>query len=416
MEGFPCIELLDAPRRNDGLQLGMRWPLTGEAVRLGRSSAGAVVLDSQQLARVHLLFEKRADGWWAKQMQGGALVAGVRLTEHKLSHDDVLTLPDGFVLRFLDRAERWPVQPQLEAAALAHPEDRAVWAIYGDWLVEQGVPEGAWLAGAPATEAERARFLGPLAGAFLEGSLSLRWQHGVPVAAVLRSPGFTVTREAPQLFAQVLQWPGLRFLRELTLDVRSLISRGANTAGGLPGEWSALSLLSTLPAQAVHANLRSLAFVPCRPLALEEHGAVQALLSAHLPQLRTPLTHLTGTPSKVTVELLSVPEGVRLRGLRVGMKLMLLRHRANLLGPLPEVELSLGGPPGHALERVGCRIDCDDGQWWLSNLAEEQSPGSRRNVKVLVNGVERARARLHKGDVLEPLPGLRLGFDWLLAP
>jgi hypothetical protein len=93
-----------------------------------------------------------------------------------------------------------------------------------------------------------------------------------------------------------------------------------------------------------------------------------------------------------------------------------LRHRANLLGPLPEVELSLGGPPGHALERVGCRLDCDDGQWWFTNLAEEQSPGSRRNVPALINGVARARARLHRGDELEPLPGLRLRFDWLLAP
>jgi uncharacterized protein (TIGR02996 family) len=159
--------------------------------------------------------------------------------------------------------------PELEARIHANPDDREVYAVYGDWLSERGDPRGELIAvqlkldqkpGDAALEerekalheANKATWLGELAKLDAK-DLAVTWRWGFVDAVRIGPPTeeyATSEISFPDTIAALMQLPGIGFLRSLVI--------GAKDDNDYPAMWS--DCIQALVKAGVPPSLRSLAF------------------------------------------------------------------------------------------------------------------------------------------------------------
>lgn len=383
---------------------GLRWPLPdAERLILGRGPEAAWVLPYDGLARRHAELEFRYGRRWLRDLgaPGGTRLNGRLIHDGVLAHGDVIELPVGLVLRYVERPRVEAHHPDFEAALVASPDDESQWQVYADWLEERDDDLARRVRGLPHSEADDARALGTLATFALEGAAEVRWAHGVVQRLVVRQPGqLPAPTSALELLSRAATERVFHFLRELELDLWSFgpTSLDETTLGFM------LSQLARLPFPALEV-LRVGPLAPTHRLHLPPE--VFDGLRAAFPRLTTTASTLFTYAERASLELLAAPKAVTC-DLPVGER-RALTEPANFVGPLADCAVQLRAPDGHEASKVAVRVEQRQQRWWLDDLAAQARPFALVQP-VRVNGRETVSCVLRDGDRLELAPGVLFQF------
>jgi uncharacterized protein (TIGR02996 family) len=161
------------------------------------------------------------------------------------------------------------INPDLEARILGNPDDSDAYAVYGDWLSEQGDPRGELVAiqrklaesDDPALRAREAKlladhgktWLGELHGLDPKKDFAVTWHNGFLATARIGPPVeayATSEIDFPGTLAKLVALPGITFLRSLVI--------GAKDHDDYPTMWS--DSVDAIAAHGVPAGLQHLEF------------------------------------------------------------------------------------------------------------------------------------------------------------
>jgi uncharacterized protein (TIGR02996 family) len=195
--------------------------------------------------------------------------------------------------------------PDLEARILANVDDRDAYSVYGDWLSERGDPRGELVglqiksdASTKPREdeilaANRATWLGDLAKLDPKKDLGVTWRwgfiDGVRLGPPLESYD-TSEVDFPDVYAKLMQLPGIQFLRELTF--------GAFNYDDYPTSWS--DCIEAMQEHGAPPSLQRLAF---------SRGGYWDISGTELGNL-SPLYPALGKLRELSIELGSMDFGV----------------------------------------------------------------------------------------------------------
>lgn len=211
---YPSLEVSEPGRT--GLRLGQWIPVVHVPFVLGTARDASLVLTEPTLAPRHCELVEEYGRWWIRHLGGaaGTFHLGQSIHDAELMSGDAFEVAEGIIFRFWlsPPVETWNVA--MEKSLAQHPDDTSLWMAYGDWLHERGVLLGARMANSSA--ADRARGLGPLAGAAARGALQVDWWGGLPSRVVLRR--LDAARQSPswrQLLSLMGRAAEFRFVRHL---------------------------------------------------------------------------------------------------------------------------------------------------------------------------------------------------------
>jgi uncharacterized protein (TIGR02996 family) len=371
---FPVLEVLAA---RSGPRPGERIAL-GDRVRFGRAREMEVHLDTPHVSRVHCGVVHELDRWWLRDFgsENGTRLHGALLQEEELHHGAIFEVGRGYVYEFLEHERDEPVEPSMEAAIRAAPDDEARWSVYADWLQERGAPLGDALIRHDA----HLRWLGPFAGDVMRGEAQVVWSRGVPSRLTLRSMhGDLYDWTWEHRLAALRRAPGLRFVRELEFDLAS--SLRADVAEEAPIKRVVDAIGDALP------MLERLVISPTRIFATSR---LSSRYEVQLRPWRHPTITLTALRPMCTVT--TEPEGPRRepRELPPGeLRPLFMRTLVELKGAAECVVLFR-----------------QNGDLW-----EMLWRGSPRFGMSHLNGVAIMDAFVRSGDVIEMVPGVTLLFS-----
>jgi hypothetical protein len=168
-----------------------QWP-AGRVVPLPEDGLGFWSVRGTLLTRplsaseVFLRFIADEDGFRAEPGRGGFSmhVNGVRGASSRLAHGDVIGV-ERFVFRY--QTHDWPGPFDAAREATLAEADDAGWAVYADWLVEQGSRQGALFTSEPDVD-EQARWLWPLAIELQDARVDALFRRGRVHALTVRDP------------------------------------------------------------------------------------------------------------------------------------------------------------------------------------------------------------------------------------
>jgi uncharacterized protein (TIGR02996 family) len=256
--------------------------------------------------------------------------------------------------------------PDLEARILSNPADRDAYAVYGDWLSEQGDPRGELvavqlkLAEAPTDElrsretallAEYASaWLGELAGLDAKKDFAVTWRNGFVSTARIGPPVAeyaTSEIDFPGTLEKLVKLPGITFLRELVV--------GAKEYDDYPTTWS--DSVEAIATHGVPPGLTRLEF---------NRGGYWDISSTELGDL-SPAYPKLARLRELTIELgsmelgaLDLPELRTLELVTGGLrKENLASIRTGTIGKLQSLLLCIGETGGD----YGCTADISDLKW-----------------------------------------------------
>lgn len=417
------LVVLSAPANSTPpLRLGDRLE-AGPELSFGQATMATFHLDGP--AAFQLSVRPQAGGWSLviagqppRIRLNGVLVddrRGVPLT-----HGDVLHLESGLVLRFELTPMRSARSLHLEHAVANAPDDAGTWAVYRDFLLEQGDPLGEWaLRAAGASPEDQRRMLGPLAALTTRDSARFRWNaHGFLDLVVLREAALNA--RLPWFLGQLRRLPVARFLRRLWVDV---YVDGPKTTP-LDRDGQLAPVFSAVLGAEWLWSLEEL-FLGHRVPGPLPPGLAEGMFAMReaAPRLRTTVSDVTAT-ALAPSEWLGL--GRELRGLPASGANVAQGGEwgFDVLAAPRDVELpgrqSLGfrdsplfiGSGASAWVRLYDRrvpaLQCavvanEDSSWWLV------VPKGQRGVSV--DGTPQTAVPLHEGDVVEPAPGLKLRVD-----
>lgn len=203
MEVLAAAEGRDVPVR--------RLTLDGDGV--------ALVIDGQHLAFQPLPADVSAwarvqrddDGWrfepgrpaWVTHWNGRRGASG------RLAPGDVFKVND-VVVRYAESEWPGPRDEAVEASLRTAPKDDARWAVYRDWLLDEGSVLGERMVGHASVD-ETARWLWPLAADVQDGLVDAEWENGFVRGLVVRGTSLGHNR----LFEVLAACDALRFLRRI---------------------------------------------------------------------------------------------------------------------------------------------------------------------------------------------------------
>jgi uncharacterized protein (TIGR02996 family) len=398
MIAFPVLEVVAATEGAGGLRVGALLPLRDRFV-LGRGPECDLLLPEGVAGHQHCVVERRYQRWWLLDngFSAGTFHNGLRVTNVELQHLDLLEVPSGPTLRFLEREPPRLREPALEAALAAAPDDPQRWAVYADWLLERGDPLGERLS-APRPEHD-GRWLGALAVPWGCGDVEVTWWAGLPSRVVLRRLSRALAPLRLQGLVEALAADDhFRFLRHLEVDPESFgLSWDHELAEGLrPFQQGAWPLLESVRLGPLSEGLSMPA--TDRQLAALEAGHPRVRL---LPPLRPPdpaRLEVLSSPAQVT----TVPPP--------GGQVLLSARADTLAGRLPECALMVKAPEGHPAGLVAVRFAREATRWCVEDLFARARPFRRLEFALRVNGREVVDAWLRSGDVLELAAGLLVRF------
>lgn len=369
MADFPALEILTsgAHQLRPGTRLALDAPF-----RIGRAKENRLVVPAMDVSPRHCEVVQEYDRWWVRDLgsTNGTFHLGERVHDAQLLHADVFELPSSVCFRLLLREPNDPRDDQMERAIIDDPDDAHRWSVYADWLQERGAPLGERMADCRA--ADDRRWLGPLAGYEARGELQVGWEHGVPARAVLRTLSPTGWQDGWERPLALLRAEALfRFLRVLEFDLVSF------HRSSMQSPW-------------VHRVL--------------------TLMGDSFPMLKT----LVVGPGELPHDADLLAPWLHARR---ELHPRFATTARSLFRPWRAASLNFEGK-SHALEpevtfHAGAHLELgpacppfgifwEDERWRLSATS---------GVGVKVNGVMRKTAQLRPGDLIEPLPGLRLYFE-----
>jgi len=187
------IEVTDPKLRHTEIAPGERWvrrfentaylleiELDGAAIRQRRGPLGD---DARLKFERHEHEDEAVARDTAIRMITAAAADGFRLVSEREPFDDD-DEQEGTALATASNAE-------LEAQCRAAPDDAATWAVYADWLMQQGDPRGELAAlvvrGAPTGELIRANHLALFGSDDLWSAVEVTaWRHGFPLGVTIK--------------------------------------------------------------------------------------------------------------------------------------------------------------------------------------------------------------------------------------
>ncbi len=356
------------------------------------SVRGALLTRSLTSSEVFLRIVADGDGFRAEPGRGGFSmhVNGVRGASSQLAHGDVIGV-ERFVFRY--QTHDWPGPFDAAREATLSEADDAGWAVYADWLVEQGSRQGALFTSEPDVD-EQARWLWPLAIELQDARVDALFRHGRVHALTVRDP-----RLLPIALTEALALgEAVRALKHLSWLQPPQV-RGANLEDKVAATLRDLATIGTPP------SLETVS------LGLTTHweGRVDeaslSLVQTTFPRWSTtPASLLTTqrTPGEARLELIS-PVPV-LRGADPTQPLAVKEGESFSVRLLANGEVLVRrGPPQLREDAVrvslghdGCRV---------------LAPINRPRVSLpRLGGRQLAFFHLAPGDLVELVPGLRARF------
>lgn len=403
---FPALQVLAhmAPRAA-AVPVGGHIGLAGRAaLGLGNSASADVPVVSKAVAAMHCRLEKLGHHWVLHDVAGvwGTYLNGRRvLATQVLRHQDVIELKGAIAFRYLDRPPQELQRPELEAAIAADPFDETAWAIYGDWLNENGSALAEQVTGDDTPE-QRARWLGPLARSWLEGELELEWRHGHVVRAVLRRLQEYLVPRPEVLLTLLLEAPCARFLQSVEVDLSV-----TNDARGPARDKMAVALARALGRSWGAVGLKSFTFGPATRW--KPSGGVYAALAAaakRRPRLEAAPGHWVRRVEGAALELVAHPPELRAAA-QVGQRFALPLDGTATVSPRNNALLKL--LPSKALQPFAEAFVVQH----LYDVWTVSPPGPETFLlcsQLKVNGRQRRAQCLRHGDLIELYPGLELRF------
>jgi uncharacterized protein (TIGR02996 family) len=375
------------------------------ALTFGNSASADVPVVSKATAATHCRVQKLGHHWVLHDVAGvwGTYLNGRRvLATQVLKHQDVVELKGAAVFRFLERAPREPLFPALEAPLAENPFDETAWAVYADWLAENGSELEQQVTAEEPTHDEQARWLGPLARLWLEGELELTWRHGHVVRATLRRLQEYLVPRPDVIVALLLESPACRFLQSLEIDLSVQVDlkpggrerfvlavvRAATKSWGAPG----LKSVTVGPA------------VSWRPSA-QVLNAFEALTKKR-PSLQTAPAQMVRRIRGGALEVEAHPPEVKVEA-KAGQPFPLPLEGSALIAPRNNALVKL--LPARSVQPFaeGCVL------WHHRDVFQVSPPGPETFLlcrELKVNGVKRRAQCLRQGDIIELVPGLKFRF------
>ena len=415
---FPCLELIRVPPQSvPHVYVGQRWPVA-DHLTLGRSADATIQLPMPSLGGRHCEIELEQGAWVLRDFgsANGTWVNGQRFQAFAavpLRHGDLIELPYEIVFRYLERDWGPDVlhgAGEFVAEVSEKPDDDARWRVWGDRLLELGHPLGERIVkGKPDRNEELTTWVGLTVRDVSTGDLELEWRHGFIRHATLRNLQFAGGFFSP--LQQLLFEPAARFLQSLEIDAVSY-ARGVERSELASVEQRVVEALTYLASSLrPRPPLRLVRFGPFpQPMWTPGLAAAWQSMTQAYPRLDAQAGPLF-VARRAGLTLLGTPAQVSVCALAPGERVTLDDDTATLMGPLDEAEIALRSPEGSAARQVGCRLDRESGQWWVTDVVASAVPYRHGDWPLRVNGREVVRQRLRAGDLLEPAAGLLFRFE-----
>lgn len=364
---FPVLEVVAA---RSGPAPGQRIAL-GDRLRIGRAREAELSLQTPHVSRFHCGVFHELGRWWVRDLgsANGIRVDGERTLEVELRHGTLIEVGRGYLYEFLahERGAE-PVDLAMEAAIREKPDDAQRWSVYTDWLEEQGVALGA------------VKLLGPFAGDLARSELHVVWAHGLPRRLTMRAlNGDMHDWTWEHRLACLKRAPGLRFVRELELDLASCL-RG-DIIGEPPIQRVVEAIGDSLP------MLERLIISPARVFGL---GKLSERYDVQLKPWREATVTLTELRPLCAMTIEFFGAGREPREVKLAVPTPVFIQSRFVVTGATRASFSINAA----------------GDLWEFMRSPNDTPGLST-----LNGVAISRAFIRSGDVIEIVPGVTLTFS-----
>ncbi len=361
------VSVLATPK-NALMRVGERFRLQpGMPLRIGTAREARIRLHGNAL-----LIEVNFDGQRAVISGGAEPGRLVTVPEGELRDGSLLFIDSTLVLRLHEQLLRPPARNlELERVLANAPDDEQTWSVYGDFLEENGDPLASWLRSTQTPEEELLQ-LGALA--LSAQHLAIQWTRHRVARSVMISPD---APELPWLIEQLPRVPLMRLLHDVRVDWLT---------GGMAHDEEAAELIS---------SLRGLHHLQSVKLGIITQQQSWPLTDAAWRELDVPGDWVWRIPSGARASL-SLHRNTSAIGVDGNVVLNPLRTD---VGTAPGCLVRLMGDA----PRVACSIRrMPEGEWVVSSEVHA----------LRVNGVPVMRSVLRPNDLIEPVSGLQLRFNW----